>query len=172
MLASASMARATRGAARAGVSQAGGVHNALARATAALLRGAIHRQALACATQAGGAEAATTSAPATRRPASSRAAAASVASARSARVVIAIASAFVVAATRWTARAPAIRATGASTVASHAPLASTAWAVAVGKCCVAGLVAGRRKGEVKFHPAQLPDPSVGVANAKASSRAQ
>lgn len=132
------MARATRGAARAGVSQAGGVRNALARATAVLLRGAIHRQAPACATQAGGAEAATTSAPATRRPASSRAAAASVASARSARAVIVIASASVVAATRWTARAPAIRATGASTVASHAPLASTAWAVAVGKRCEPG----------------------------------
>lgn len=50
MLASASMARATRGAARAGASRAGGVLNALARATAALLQDAIHRQAPACAT--------------------------------------------------------------------------------------------------------------------------
>lgn len=133
MRASASTARATRGAARVAASLVGGAHSAPARATAAPHHAATHRQARACATQAGGAAAATISAPATRRRASNRAAAASAASARSARAASATASAFAAAATLWTARAPASRATAASTAGSRALPASTAWAAVAGK---------------------------------------
>lgn len=133
MRVSASMACATRGAARVAASLAGGARSAPARVTAAPRRAVTHRRARACATQAGGAAAATISAPATRLRASNRAAAASAASARLARAASATASAFAAAATLWTARAPASRATGASTAGSRALPASTAWAAAAGK---------------------------------------